>query len=139
MIELLRQRSRPYLFSNTLAPAIVGASIAVVDLLSSTTSLRDRLMENATRFRKAMAEAGFEIREGFHPIVPIMLGDAKLAQDFAAAMQQERIFVTGFSFPVVPKGHARIRVQLSASHTTEQVDRAILAFTRVGKKLGVLK
>jgi glycine C-acetyltransferase len=139
VIELLRQRSRPYLFSNTLAPAIVGASIAVVDLLSSTTSLRDRLMENATRFRKAMAEAGFEIREGFHPIVPIMLGDAKLAQDFAAAMQQERIFVTGFSFPVVPKGHARIRVQLSASHTTEQVDRAILAFTRVGKKLGVLK
>ncbi len=139
IVDLLRQRSRPYLFSNTLAPAIVGASIAVLDLLSSTTSLRDRLMDNASRFRQKMTAAGFAIREGFHPIVPIMLGDAKLAQDVAAAMQQEGIYVTGFSFPVVPKGQARIRVQLSAAHTTEQVDRAVHAFTKVGKTLGVLE
>jgi glycine C-acetyltransferase len=138
IVSLLRQRSRPYLFSNTLAPAIVGASIAVVDLLSSTTSLRDKLMENAARFRRAMTDAGFEIRDGFHPIVPIMLGEAKLAQDFAAAMQDERIYVTGFSFPVVPKGQARIRVQLSAAHSSEQVDRAVAAFVRVGKRLGIV-
>ena len=139
IVELLRQRSRPYLFSNTVAPAIVGASIAVIDLLSGTTELRDRLMDNADRFRKGMTAAGFQIKPGFHPIVPIMLGDAKLAQDMAAAMLEERIYVIGFSFPVVPKGQARIRVQLSAAHTKEHVDRAVAAFTKVGKKLGVLK
>jgi glycine C-acetyltransferase len=140
IVELLRQRSRPYLFSNTVAPSIVGASIAVLDLLSSTTTLRDTLMENAARFRKGMTGAGFEIKEGFHPIVPVMLGDAKLAQEFAAALQrEERIYVTGFSFPVVPKGQARIRVQLSAAHTADQVDRAVSAFAKVGRKLGVLK
>ena len=138
IVDLLRQRSRPYLFSNTLAPAIVGASIAVLDLLTSTTELRDRLMENAKRFREGMTKAGFTIKEGFHPIVPIMLGDAKRAQEMAAAMLGEGIYVIGFFYPVVPKGEARIRVQLSAAHTTEHVDRAILAFTRVGKKLGVV-
>jgi glycine C-acetyltransferase len=138
IVELLRQRSRPYLFSNTLAPAIVGASIAVLDLLSSTTELRDRLMDNSKRFRDGMTKAGFKIKEGFHPIVPIMLGDARLAQDMAAALLAEGIYVIGFSYPVVPKGEARIRVQLSAAHTSEQVDRAIAAFTSVGKKLGVI-
>ena len=138
VVDLLRQRSRPYLFSNTVAPAIVGASIAVLDLLTSTTELRDRLMENAKRFREGMTAAGFTIKEGFHPIVPIMLGDAKKAQELSAAMLEEGIYVIGFFFPVVPKGEARIRVQLSAAHTAEQVDRAIVAFTRVGKKLGVV-
>ena len=138
IVDLLRQRSRPYLFSNTLAPAIVGASIAVLDLLSSTTELRDRLMDNAMRFRDAMTAAGFQLREGFHPIVPVMLGDAKLAQDVASEMLKEGIYVVGFSYPVVPKGQARIRVQLSAAHTPEQIDRAVRAFTSVGKKLGVI-
>jgi glycine C-acetyltransferase len=138
IVELLRQRSRPYLFSNTLAPAIVGASIAVLDMLSSTTELRDKVNENARTFRAKMSAAGFKIKEGTHAIVPIMLGDAKLAQDFAAAMLGEGIYVIGFSYPVVPKGQARIRVQLSAAHTPAQVDRAVDAFTRVGKKLGVL-
>jgi glycine C-acetyltransferase len=138
IIDLLRQRSRPYLFSNTVAPAIVGASIAVLDLLTSTTELRDRLMDNAKRFREGMVAAGFTIKDGFHPIVPIMLGDAKKAQEVAAAMLGEGIYVVGFFFPVVPKGEARIRVQLSAAHSAEQVDRAVSAFTRVGKKLGVI-
>jgi len=138
IVDLLRQRSRPYLFSNTVAPAIVGASIAVLDLLSSTTQLRDKLADNAMRFRNGMTKAGFQIKEGTHPIVPIMLGDAKLAADMAAAMLAEGIYVIGFSYPVVPKGQARIRVQLSAAHSSEQVDRAIDAFTRVGKKLGVI-
>ena len=138
IVDLLRQRSRPYLFSNTLATAIVGASIAVLDLLSSTTELRDRLMDNAMRFRDAMTAAGFQLREGFHPIVPVMLGDAKLAQDVASEMLKEGIYVVGFSYPVVPKGQARIRVQLSAAHTPEQIDRAVRAFTSVGKKLGVI-
>jgi glycine C-acetyltransferase len=138
IIDLLRQRSRPYLFSNTVAPAIVGASIAVLDLLTSTTELRDRLMDNAKRFREGMVAAGFTIKNGFHPIVPIMLGDAKKAQEVAAAMLGEGIYVVGFFFPVVPKGEARIRVQLSAAHSSEQVDRAVSAFTRVGKKLGVI-
>ena len=138
IIDLLRQRSRPYLFSNTLAPAIVGASIAVLDLLSSTTELRDRLMDNAKRFREGMTKAGFKIKEGFHPIVPIMLGDAKLAQEMAAKMLDEGIYVIGFSFPVVPKGEARIRVQLSAAHTSDQVDHAIAAFTKIGKSLKVI-
>jgi glycine C-acetyltransferase len=138
IVELLRQRSRPYLFSNTVAPAIVGASIAVLDLLSSTTELRDRLMSNAARFRAAMTAAGFQVKEGTHPIVPILLGDARLAQDVAAAMLEEGIYVVGFFYPVVPKGQARIRVQLSAAHTPEQIDRAVGAFTRVGKRLGVI-
>jgi glycine C-acetyltransferase len=138
IIAWLRQRSRPYLFSNTVAPAIVGASIAVLELLSSTTELRDRLMHNASRFRAAMTSAGFDVKQGTHPIVPIMLGDAKLAQDMAAAMLEEGIYVIGFSFPVVPKGQARIRVQLSAAHTDEHVDRAVTAFAKVGKRLGVL-
>jgi glycine C-acetyltransferase len=138
IIDLLRQRSRPYLFSNTVAPAIVGASIAVLELLSSTTELRDRLMANAARFRAAMTAAGFQVKEGTHPIVPIMLGDARLAQDVAAAMLEEGIYVVGFFYPVVPKGQARIRVQLSAAHSPEQIDRAVAAFTKVGRKLGVL-
>jgi glycine C-acetyltransferase len=138
IIELLRQRSRPYLFSNTLAPAIVGASIAVLDLLSATTELRDRLMQNALTFRSEMKRAGFTIKEGVHPIVPIMLGDARIAQDFAASMLDEGIYVIGFSYPVVPKGEARIRVQLSAAHTPEQVSRAVEAFVRVGSKLKLL-
>jgi glycine C-acetyltransferase len=138
IVDLLRQRSRPYLFSNTLAPAIVGASIAVLDLLSSTTELRDRLEANTLRFREGMTRAGFKIKEGTTPIVPIMLGDAKLAQELAAAMLDEGIYVIGFSYPVVPKGEARIRVQLSAAHTAEQVDRAIAAFAKAGKRLGVL-
>jgi glycine C-acetyltransferase len=138
IIDLLRQRSRPYLFSNTVAPAIVGASIAVLELLSSTTELRDRLMANAARFRAAMTAAGFQVKEGTHPIVPIMLGDARLAQDVAAAMLEEGIYVVGFFYPVVPNGQARIRVQLSAAHSPEQIDRAVAAFTKVGRKLGVL-
>jgi glycine C-acetyltransferase len=138
IIDLLRQRSRPYLFSNTVAPTIVGASIAVLDLLSSTTELRDRLMSNAAKFRAEMTAAGFQVKEGTHPIVPILLGDARLAQDVAAAMLEEGIYVVGFFFPVVPKGQARIRVQLSAAHTPAQIDRAVDAFTKVGKRLGVL-
>jgi glycine C-acetyltransferase len=139
MIDLLRQRSRPYLFSNTLAPSIVGASIAVLDLLSSTTELRDTLMQNAKHFREGMSRAGFEIKDGFHPIVPVMLGDARLAADMAASLLTEGIYVIGFSYPVVPKGQARIRVQLSAAHDEAQIDRAIAAFTKIGKKLGILK
>ncbi len=139
MVDLLRQRSRPYLFSNTLAPAIVGASIAVLDLIGPSTLLRDKLMANAAAFRAAMTSAGFTIKEGFHPIVPVMLGDAKLASEMAAALLQEGIYVVGFSFPVVPKGEARIRVQLSAAHSEEQVARAAAAFARVGRAMGVLR
>jgi glycine C-acetyltransferase len=138
IVDLLRQRSRPYLFSNTLAPAIVGASIAVLDLIGPSTALRDKLMENASRFRAGMTGAGFEIKEGFHPIVPVMLGDARLAADLASALLAEGIYVVGFSFPVVPKGEARIRVQLSAAHSTEHVDRAVAAFTKAGRAAGVL-
>jgi len=139
VIEMLRQRSRPYLFSNTLAPAIVGASIAVLDMLSQTTELRDKLEYNTRYFRSKMTEAGFDIRPGDHPIVPIMLYDAVVAQRFAAALLGEGIYVIGFFFPVVPKGQARIRVQLSAAHEQKQLDKAIAAFTKVGKELGVLK
>jgi glycine C-acetyltransferase len=139
IVQLLRQRSRPYLFSNTLAPAIVGASIAVFDLLSQTTELRDKVTENARRFREGMTKAGFSIKAGAHPIVPIMLGDARLAAEMAEAMLREGIYVIGFSYPVVPKGEARIRVQLSAAHSAEQVDRAVLAFTKVGRALGVIR
>lgn len=138
IIELLRQRSRPYLFSNALAPAILGASVAVLDLLEQSTALRDRVMSNAKRFRDGMTAAGFSIKEGIHPIVPVMLGDARLAAEMADDLLDEGVYVIGFSFPVVPRGQARIRVQLSAQHTTEQVDHAISAFTRVGRKRGVL-
>jgi glycine C-acetyltransferase len=138
IIELLRQRSRPYLFSNTVAPAIVGASIAVFRLLDREATLRDRLLANTRRFRQAMSAAGFTIKPGIHPIVPIMLGDAKLASDVAGAMLDEGIYVVGFSFPVVPRGEARIRVQLSAAHEPEHVERAIAAFTKVGRQLGVI-
>ena len=138
VIEMLRQRSRPYLFSNTLAPAIVGASITVFDILSETTDLRDKLESNTKYFRKKMTEAGFDIKPGHHPIVPIMLYDAVLAQNFAASLLEESIYVIGFFFPVVAKGHARIRVQLSAAHELQHLDKAIEAFTKVGKKLGVL-
>ena len=139
IIEMLRQRSRPYLFSNTLAPAIVGASIAVLDMLSETTELRDTLAYNTAYFRKKMTEAGFDIKPGEHPIVPIMLYDAVVAQNFAAQLLEEGIYVIGFFFPVVAKGQARIRVQLSAAHQQKHLDKAIEAFTKVGKVLGVLK
>ena len=133
IIDVLRQRSRPYLFSNTLAPAIVTASIACLDMLSETTELRDRLEKNTQYFRQKMTEAGFHIPPGVHPIVPIMVGDAKLAQDMAANLLAEGIYVIGFSYPVVPKGAARIRVQISAAHKKEHLDRAIHAFVKVGK------
>ncbi|MEY4892711.1 MAG: glycine C-acetyltransferase [Bacteroidota bacterium] len=139
VIEILRQRSRPYLFSNTLAPSIVGASIAVLDMLTETTDLRDKLEGNTIYFRKKMTEAGFDIKPGDHPIVPIMLYDAVLAQTMAARLLEEGIYVIGFFYPVVAKGQARIRVQLSAAHEQEQLERAIAAFVKVGKELGVVK
>ena len=139
IIDMLRQRSRPYLFSNSLAPSIVGASIAVMDLLSKTTDLRDKVMENALYFRKAMSEAGFDIPEGIHPIAPVMLYDAKLAQDFASKLLDEGIYVIGFFYPVVPKDKARIRVQISAAHEKHHLDKAIASFIKVGKELGVIK
>jgi glycine C-acetyltransferase len=139
IIDMLRQRSRPYLFSNTLAPAITGASIAVLDMLSETTALRDKLEKNTTYFRQKMTEAGFDIKPGVHPIVPVMLYDAKLAQEFAAKMLDEGIYVIGFYYPVVPQGKARIRVQISAAHDTDHLDKAIAAFAKVGRELGVLK
>ena len=138
VVELLRQRSRPYLFSNTVAPSIVGASLAVLDLLTQSTALRDKVMGNALYFREAMTRAGFTLRPGFHPIVPVMLGDARLAQDFAAALLAEGIYVIGFFFPVVPRGEARIRVQLSAVHERDDLDRAVAAFTAIGRRLGVI-
>jgi len=138
IIDMLRQRSRPYLFSNTLAPAIAGASIAVLDMLSETTSLRDKLEANTKYFREKMTDAGFDIKPGFHPIVPVMLYDAKIAQEFAAKMLDEGIYVIGFFYPVVPQGKARIRVQLSAAHEQHHLDKAIAAFTKVGKELGVI-
>ena len=139
IIEMLRQRSRPYLFSNTVAPSIVGASIAVLDMISQTTDLRDQLDYNTKYFRSKMTQAGFDIKPGDHPIVPIMLYDAVLAQNFAASLLEEGIYVIGFFFPVVAKGQARIRVQLSAAHTQTHLDKAIEAFTKVGKALEVLK
>jgi len=139
IIDLLRQRSRPYLFSNTLAPSIAGASIAVLNMLSETTELRDKLESNTKYFRKKMTEAGFDIKPGEHPIVPIMLYDAVVAQNFAAELLNEGIYVIGFFFPVVPKGQARIRVQLSAAHEQKHLEKAISAFTKIGKKLNVLK
>ena len=138
VIEILRQRSRPYLFSNTVAPSIVGASIAVLDMLTETTELRDQLEYNTKYFRTKMTEAGFDIKPGDHPIVPIMLYEATIAQNFAAKLLDEGVYVIGFFFPVVAKGLARIRVQLSAAHQQEHLDKAIAAFTKVGKELGVL-
>lgn len=139
IIDMLRQKSRPYLFSNTLAPSIAGASIAVLEMLSETTELRDKLEANTTYFRTKMTEAGFDIKPGEHPIVPIMLYDSVLAARFADALLGEGIYVIGFFFPVVPKGLARIRVQISASHNQQHLDGAINAFTKVGKELGVLQ
>jgi len=138
IVDLLRQRSRPYLFSNTLAPAITAASIAVIDLLSQGSELRERLVENTAYFREKMTAAGFDIKPGEHPIVPIMFGDAKLAADIAGSMLKKGIYVIGFSFPVVPKGEARIRTQISAAHTRQHLDQAIEAFTLVGKEFGVI-
>ena len=138
IVELLRQKSRPYLFSNTLAPSIVGGSLKVLDILTSSTQLRDKLAANTAYFREKMTEAGFDIIPGEHPIVPIMLYEAPLAQQFAADLLDEGIYVIGFFFPVVPKGKARIRVQISAGHDIEDLDKAIQAFTKVGKNLGVL-
>ena len=139
IIDLLRNRSRPYLFSNSLMPAIVGASIAVLELLTESTELRDRLERNTKRFRAGMTAAGFDIRPGTHPITPIMLGDAKLAADFARRLLDEGVYVIGFSYPVVPQGKARIRVQLSAAHSEHHVDRALKAFAKVGRELNVLR
>ena len=137
IVDLLRNRSRPYLFSNTLAPPIVAASLAVLDLLSHSAELREKLQRNTARFRSAMTAAGFQIRPGTHPIVPIMLGEARLAADFAAQLLNERIYVIGFSYPVVPQGKARIRVQISAAHSEADIDQAASAFAKVGKRLGV--
>ena len=139
MIDLLRNRSRPYLFSNTLAPPIVAGSIEALALLSESTALRDKLEANTKRFRDGMTRAGLSIRPGTHPITPVMLGDARLAADMAQRLLAHGIYVIGFSYPVVPKGQARIRVQLSAAHSTEDIDRAIEAFTQVGRELGVIK
>lgn len=139
IIDMLRQRSRPYLFSNSLAPAIVGASIAVFDMLSKTTELRDKLESNTKYFRSELSKAGFDIRPGEHPIVPIMLYDAKLSQEFADLLLDEGIYVIGFYYPVVPKDQARIRVQLSAAHEKAHLDECIAAFTMVGKELEVIK
>jgi glycine C-acetyltransferase len=138
IVEILRQRSRPYLFSNTLAPSIVGASIKVLDILSSSTALRDKLEANTAYFRKEITEAGFDILPGEHPIVPIMLYEAKLAQEFAARLLEEGIYVIGFFYPVVPQGKARIRVQISAGHDQVHLEKAVAAFTKVGKELGVI-
>jgi len=139
VVEMLRQRSRPYLFSNTLAPSIVGASIAVLDLLIETTALRDKLESNTRYFREKMTAAGFDIKPGDHPIVPIMLYEADVAQHFAAELLDEGIYVIGFFFPVVAKGQARIRVQISAAHEPAHLEKAVGAFTKIGKKLGVIK
>jgi glycine C-acetyltransferase len=139
IIEMLRQRSRPYLFSNTLAPVVVGASIRVLELLSDSTALRDKLMDNTRYFREKMTQAGFDIRPGEHPIVPVMLYDALVAQQMASRLLEEGIYVSGFFYPVVPKGQARIRVQLSAAHERHHLDHAVKAFTRTAKELGVIK
>jgi glycine C-acetyltransferase len=139
IVDLLRQRSRPYLFSNTLPPPLVAASIKVFEMLTSSTALRDKVNDNALYFRKRMTEAGFDIRPGTHPIAPVMLYDAKLAQAFAKELLDEGIYVIGFFYPVVPQGQARIRTQMSAAHSREQIDRAVAAFVKVGRKLGVLK
>ena len=138
IVEILRQRSRPYLFSNTLAPSVVGATLAVLDVLQNSTELRDKLEQNAKQFRAGMTAAGFDLVPGEHAIIPVMLYDAKLAQTFANKLLEEGIYVIGFFFPVVPKDLARIRVQISAGHSTEQIEKCISAFTKVGKELGVI-
>jgi glycine C-acetyltransferase len=138
IVDLLRQRSRPYLFSNTLPPPLVAASIKVFEMLSGSTQLRDKLEKNTGYFRDKMSSAGFDIKQGIHPIVPVMLYDAPLAQAFAARLLDEGIYVIGFFFPVVPKGEARIRVQVSAAHETHHLERAVEAFIKVGKELGVV-
>jgi len=137
IIELLRQRSRPYLFSNTLAPAIAGATLKVLEMLSASTELRDKLEANTTFFREGMSKLGFTILPGTHPIVPVMLGDAALAAKFADAMLQKGVYVIGFSYPVVPQGKARIRTQISAAHSRQDLEHAIHAFAEVKKELGV--
>ena len=139
IIDMLRQKSRPYLFSNTLAPCITGASIAVINMLSETTQLRDKLEQNTKYFRTKMTEAGFDIKPGEHPIVPIMLYDPVLAADFASRLLEESIYVIGFFFPLLPKGQGRIRVQLSAAHEQTHLNKAIKAFEKIGKELGVIK
>jgi len=139
VIDMLRQRSRPYLFSNTVAPSVVGATIAVLDMLSETTQLRDKLEDNTMYFRKKMTEAGFDIKPGTHPITPLMLYDAVIAQKFAAALLEEGIYVIGFFYPVVAKGQARIRIQISAAHERHHLDQAIAAFVKIGKQLEVIK
>jgi glycine C-acetyltransferase len=139
IIDVLRQRSRPYLFSNTLAPSICGASLAVLEMLSKTTARRDRLEESTKYFREKMGSLGFDILPGSHPIVPVMIGDARAAAEMADDLLKEGIYVVGFSYPVVPKGKARIRVQISAAHEKEHLDRAIAAFAKVGRARGVLK
>ncbi|MEC8273319.1 MAG: glycine C-acetyltransferase [Bacteroidota bacterium] len=138
IIDMLRQRSRPYLFSNSLAPSIVGSAIEVLDILSNSTELRDKLESNTSYFRSKMTEAGFDIKEGVHPIVPVMLYDAKVSQIMAEKLLEEGIYVIGFFFPVVPKEQARIRVQVSAAHTKEHLDKAIAAFTKVGKEMKII-
>ena len=139
IIDLLRQRSRPYLFSNSVTPAIVGASLEMMNLLKESNELHDKLVDNVKYFKEKMETAGFDIKPTESAICAVMLYDAKLSQDFAAEMQKEGVYVTGFYYPVVPKGQARIRVQLSAAHTKEQIDKAVAAFIKVGKKLGVIK
>jgi glycine C-acetyltransferase len=138
LIEFLRQKSRPYLFSNTLSPVVTGATIAVIDLLATTSSLRNKLEQNTAYFRQKISEMGFDIRSGSHPIVPVMLYDEKLAHIVAKELLNEGIYVIGFSYPVVPKGKARIRVQISAAHEGEDLDHALQAFDKVGKKLGII-
>ncbi len=138
VVDMLRQRSRPYLFSNSLAPSLVGASLTAIDLAIEGDDLRRQIFANAKQFRDGMIAAGFDIPEGEHPIIPVMLGDAKIAQQMAEKLLDEGIYVIGFFFPVVPKGKARIRTQMSAAHTSAHIDRAIAAFTKVGKELGVI-
>ncbi|MDT8345328.1 MAG: aminotransferase class I/II-fold pyridoxal phosphate-dependent enzyme, partial [Thermohalobaculum sp.] len=137
-VEMLRQRARPYLFSNAVPPMIVAATLEALDMVEEDASLRDRLAQNARRFRAGMTAAGFTLVPGEHPIIPVMLGDAKLAQDFAAGMMEQGVYVTAFSFPVVPRGQARIRTQMSAAHSTADIVHAIAAFTEVGRRLGVV-
>ena len=138
IVDMLRQRSRPYLFSNSLAPSIVGASLKALDMVAAGDDLRTRLFDNAKRFRTGMSEAGFDLLPGEHPIIPVMLGDAKLAQEMASKLMDEGVYVIGFFYPVVPKGKARIRTQMSAAHTPDMIDRAVAAFTKVGKDMGVV-
>jgi glycine C-acetyltransferase len=139
IVELLRQRSRPYLFSNSLAPVVAATSIAVIDMLTESTELRDKLEQNTSYFRHAITEAGFDVKPGIHPIVPIMLYEENRAMEMARLLLDEGIYVIGFSYPVVPKGQARIRVQISADHTKDDLEKAVSAFARVGKELGLLK